>query len=1382
MCQAHPTRKNWRDLKEEELEEPSFFVKLLAYLSVVVIGVMFGVIKKFYDMIGIIWTENADPRHAEGYVPLYSSFQSIYARNVFPLVRDCFDRPICSVPGQEVVLKDRVSYDRGRTFQFTGTTTRCINVASYNYLGFAQNSGPCFEETKESIRQWGIGMASSRNESGTLELHVELEKQVARFVGKEDAITFGMGFATNASNMSGLVSKGCLIVSDQCNHASLILGARLSGASIQVFKHNDMESLEEILRDAIVQGQPKTHRPWKNILIVVEGIYSMEGSIVNLPKILELKRKYKAYVYLDEAHSIGAMGPRGRGVVDHFGLDPKDVDVMMGTFTKSFGSSGGYIAGSKELIDHLRTVSHAATYATSMSPPVIQQIATSMKIIMGEDGTLEGQKRIAQLAFNTRYFREKLKAMGFILHGNKDSPVIPVLLFMPGKVAFMVREMTKRGVAVVGVGPPSSSLVQTRIRICLSASHTQQTLDLRVANFSGFDRFHSEYRKAPVLAQHSVDASGERDSNNRFDLTKNLFVARHRSCQQDKRTRITGRSRIMLIMPIVIQSTELLHVTAFAGYCVVVEPSSIEPYDSAGGLVTAVAPVVAETGSLWVGWPGTYDLSVHDQIPEALPDDKTPTAGIKASQVIPVQIDKELFEKYYHGCCNGTLWPLFHLMPDRAVFDPASWEAYNRVNMIFAGQILEALRVLYVERLESTGTPSDEEVLVWIHDYHLMVSASTVRDMAEAEGIKVKLGFFLHIPFPPWDIFRIFPWNDEILMGLLSFDVVGFHIEDYCLNFVDCCRRQLGSRVDRSHFLVEFAGRSVRVRPLPIGVPFARFEELAKDAPSVLPESCQSTERIVLGVDRLDYTKGLVSRLKSIERFLEKWPEYKGKITFLQVAVPSRTEVKEYQDLKEELEQLVGRINGRFTTANWAPIRYIYGSIPQQQLAAFYRDASVCLVTPLRDGMNLVAKEYVACQVKHPGVLILSPFAGAAGTMLEALRCNPYEINEVAEMLHRALSMTEDERMMRMTHLRRREKVCDVDHWLHCFLKAMQVIRDEPMLGSTLSLNPIELDEFDYLKSYVGDRATLALLLDYDGTLAPIAPKPELAFLPMETKNVLEKLSRLEDVFVAVISGRSVDDVKKMVGLDGITYAGNHGLEVLHPDGQRYTYPHSQQMDAQLLDLKEKLESMCLNYPGSFVEFKKASLTVHYRLASMSDHREIIVKSGQAIREAGFLPAAAHCAIEARPPVQWDKGKAVLYILHAAFGVDWTDSVKVIYAGDDTTDEHAITALKGLAVTYRISISRKTRSAADHRLADPDAVLTLLKWVERHMGSRTPASPRILNESELQAKRSYGPLRLESDEGPFRSRSGSAGSKIQVLLRSPVPAYMSKNWSAGILE
>ncbi|XP_062549157.1 serine palmitoyltransferase 2 [Armigeres subalbatus] len=419
----------------------------------------------------------ATEKHRDGYVPLYDAFEKFYLRYVYRRVKDCWNRPICSVPGSEVTLKDRITNDYGWSFEFTGTETRCLNLGSYNYLGFAQNEGPCADEAEESIKAYGLAACSSRREIGTNPLHVELEQLTARFLGVEDSIVFGMGFATNSLNIPTLISPGCLVVSDEKNHASIILGLRLSGAVTKVFNHNSMKDLERVLQESIAAGQPKTGKPWKKILIIVEGVFSMEGSIVKLPEIVALKKKYKAYIYLDEAHSIGATGPSGRGVLDFYGVDPNDIDILMGTFTKSFGSAGGYIAGNKKLINFLRVHSHAHCYASSMSPPVTQQILTSMKTIMGLDGTNEGSKRIDQLARNTRYFRKRLAQIGVITYGHEDSPVVPMLVYLFSKIGAVVRTLTSRNIAVVGVGFPATPIMEGRIRFCLSAAHTKEQLD-----------------------------------------------------------------------------------------------------------------------------------------------------------------------------------------------------------------------------------------------------------------------------------------------------------------------------------------------------------------------------------------------------------------------------------------------------------------------------------------------------------------------------------------------------------------------------------------------------------------------------------------------------------------------------------------------------------------------------------------------------------------------------------------------------------------------------------------------------------------------------------------------------------------------------------------
>ncbi|KAB0799711.1 hypothetical protein PPYR_07591 [Photinus pyralis] len=736
---------------------------------------------------------------------------------------------------------------------------------------------------------------------------------------------------------------------------------------------------------------------------------------------------------------------------------------------------------------------------------------------------------------------------------------------------------------------------------------------------------------------------------------------------------------------------------------------------SAGGLVTAVAPVVINGDGYWVGWPGVHLEDHNEPIPESDPSDITPTAGLKSDKVVPVHIDSITFDDYYNGCCNATFWPLFHSMPDRAVFNRDKWRAYAEVNKEFADRTFETLKNVH----NSDSDNRNDAPLVWIHDYHLMIAANWLREAATEEAIRCKIGFFLHIPFPPWDIFRLFPWADEILQGMLACDMVGFHITDYCLNFVDCCLRCLGCRIDKKNLLVEHVGRTVRVRALPIGIPYERFVQLAEKAPKVL----STNQKIILGVDRLDYTKGLVHRFLSFESLLENFPEHLEKVSFLQIAVPSRTDVKEYQDLKEEIDQLVGRINGKFSTPNWAPIRYIYGCVTQDELAAFYREAAVGLVTPLRDGMNLVAKEFVACQLNvPPGVLIVSPFAGAGETMHEAIICNPYEIEGASECLHRALTMPEDERILRMNYLRRREKLNDVNYWTRSFLQAIGslVTQNEDESIDNVTIPEVTLDDFDeYLVKYIGNNHKLALLLDYDGTLAPIAPHPNLAILPTETKNVLQRLSNMPDCYIAVISGRNVNNVKDMVGIDGITYAGSHGLEILHPDGSKFVHPMPTEMQGKVSDLLQQLqEHVCRD--GAWVENKGAILTFHFRESPTYLRPQLERQAKMLIEGAGFKAAKALCALEARPPVEWNKGRASIYILRTAFGVDWSERIRIIYAGDDTTDEDAMVALKGMAATFRVISSPITKTSAERRLSSTDSVLTLLKWVERHLSRRKP--------------------------------------------------------------
>ncbi|XP_040837768.1 serine palmitoyltransferase 3 [Ochotona curzoniae] len=463
---------------EDFFEEAPLHVMVFTYMGYG-IGTLFGYLRDFLRNWGIEKCNAAVEREEQkDFVPLYQDFENFYTRNLYMRIRDNWNRPVCSAPGPHFDMMERVSDDYNWTFRFTGRVIKdVINMGSYNFLGLVSKYNDSMRTVKEVLERYGTGVASTRHEMGTLDKHKELEDLVAKFLNVEAAMVFGMGFATNSMNIPILVGKGCLILSDELNHTSVVLGARLSGATIRPFKHNNMQNLEKLLREAIIQGQPRTHRAWKKILILVEGIYSMEGSIVKLPQIVALKKKYKAYLYVDEAHSIGSVGATGRGVSEFYGVDPGDIDVLMGTFTKSFGAAGGYIAGKKDLVDYIRVHSHSAAYATSMSPTVAEQIIRAIKFIMGLDGTTQGVQRVQQLTKNTIYFRQRLREMGFIIYGNDYSPVVPVLLYMPGKVAAFARHMLEKKIAVVVVGFPATPLAEARARFCISASHTREMLD-----------------------------------------------------------------------------------------------------------------------------------------------------------------------------------------------------------------------------------------------------------------------------------------------------------------------------------------------------------------------------------------------------------------------------------------------------------------------------------------------------------------------------------------------------------------------------------------------------------------------------------------------------------------------------------------------------------------------------------------------------------------------------------------------------------------------------------------------------------------------------------------------------------------------------------------
>ncbi|KIW33232.1 uncharacterized protein PV07_00098 [Cladophialophora immunda] len=475
----YTSRHQGGEFPEPIMDEPPYYYLLTTYISYLIL-IIFGHVRDFFGMK----LKEDNYRHLKarnGYAALNSDFDNFYVRRLKMRINDCFNRPTTGVPGRYINLLDRTSDDGNVHFTMTGTTTETLNMSSYNYLGFAQSEGPCADFVEDTVRKCGLSTASSRSEVGTHELAIECETHIAEFVGKESAMVFSMGFGTNASIFPALVGKGDLIISDELNHASIRFGSRLSGAMIASFKHNDMKDLEGKLREAISQGQPRTHRPWKKILVVVEGLYSMEGTMCNLPGLVRLKKRYKFNLFVDEAHSIGALGPRGRGVCDYFGIHPSEVDILMGTLTKSFGANGGYVAGDKAAIDKLRLSNAGTVYGETPSPAVLAQIIAALKIINGELVPGQGEERLQRIAFNSRYLRLGLKRLGFIVYGHDDSPIIPLMLYNPAKMPAFSHEMLKRKISVVVVGYPATPLISSRARFCVSAAHNKDDLDRLLA-------------------------------------------------------------------------------------------------------------------------------------------------------------------------------------------------------------------------------------------------------------------------------------------------------------------------------------------------------------------------------------------------------------------------------------------------------------------------------------------------------------------------------------------------------------------------------------------------------------------------------------------------------------------------------------------------------------------------------------------------------------------------------------------------------------------------------------------------------------------------------------------------------------------------------------
>lgn len=426
------------------------------------------------------------------------------------------------------------------------------------------------------------------------------------------------------------------------------------------------------------------------------------------------------------------------------------------------------------------------------------------------------------------------------------------------------------------------------------------------------------------------------------------------------------------------------------------------------GLVSALEPVMNACGGTWIGWGGR--VAEQSRVGARLP--VPPERATYALR--EVILGREEYQRYYHGFANGCLWPLFHCFIDKADFDHQNWRSYLRVNLVFAGAAL---------------MEASEDALVWVHDYHLALVPGMLRN----KGYGGKIAFFLHIPFPPPEIYSTLPWGREILQGLLGCDLIAFHLPGYAENFLRAVERLLKAEVDYTRGWIRWRNRNIMASALPIGIDYVKFEELARSrqtgqrAEQIRREV--GARRLVLGVERLDYTKGIIEKLRGIGEFFNRYPEYRDDVVFLQVAVPSRAEARDYAGLRSKVEELVGRVNGQFSAGWRVPVRYKSAALDSSELVAHYCAADVMLVTPLRDGLNLVAKEYVACRTGGDGVLVLSPFAGAAEQLKGCIQVNPYDRFAMAEMIKKAVTMPEAEQKARMMLLQHAVRQYDLRWW-----------------------------------------------------------------------------------------------------------------------------------------------------------------------------------------------------------------------------------------------------------------------------------------------------------------------------------------------------------------
>lgn len=682
---------------------------------------------------------------------------------------------------------------------------------------------------------------------------------------------------------------------------------------------------------------------------------------------------------------------------------------------------------------------------------------------------------------------------------------------------------------------------------------------------------------------------------------------------------------------------------------------------SVGGLATGLSSFYKERDSLWIGWPGlpAEELTEEEKIEI--------TERLQEEFCYPVFLSEDDIDNYYHGFCNKTIWPLFHYFHLYTHYDTELWKAYERVNQTFHSEVTRF------------AEPGDT---VWVHDYHLMLLPRLIRRTIPDSGI----GFFLHIPFPSFELFRLLPWREEILEGLLGADLVGFHMYEYVQHFLDSTRRLLG--YDHTLGEIRVNNRLVRADTFPMGIDFEHYHQGADDIE--VQEEIQEVldkigdRRLILSVDRLDYTKGIIHRLDAFDLFLEQNPEYHDKVVMVLVAAPSRTGVDQYQQLKQEVDECIGQINGKHGEMGWVPIWYFYKTFPYKPLRALYQVAEVALITPLRDGMNLIAKEFVASKVAGEGVLILSEMAGASQELVEALVVNPNDTQRVADAIKEALEMDIPEEVVRNRAMQERLKRYDVNRWANDFVARLRDVKSHQQDFVIQAMTG--RDEEEILNAYATADSRL-IFLDYDGTLVSFVDKPEDAKPDAALKDLITQLTEPAQNEVCIISGRGKQILTDWLGDLDVNLIAEHGVWIRERGGDW------QMIEPLDDDWKEDIRPILELYrdrtPGASIEEKSLALAWHFRradseLATMRAHElkntliELTASLDLDVLEGSKVIEVKNAGV--------NKGRAALRYHNRQ---DWGF---VLAFGDDWTDEDIFEALPDDAYTIKVRLqSSKAR-------------------------------------------------------------------------------------------